>query len=181
MNESTYVHFNERLIELKFGSFDDVIDVDRLTSIDYSNIYGEAITVSALFNKIGLLKAESERIYQEKKLDRDVYEANLKKTLRRQAAENGGRFKVGEEEIKLTEGSLTEAVMLDQAFQILSKNVFKAKADVDKIDAMFWAIKDKSQKLNNLLPQIVPEDFEKEIIEGVVNTILIKVHKKKYV
>jgi len=180
-NESVFIHLEKKIIELQFRALDDVINVDELLSIDYSNLYGEAITISTLLNKIGLLKAEAEKTHSEKKLDRDIYEANLKKKWRREAAENGGRFKLGEEEIKLTEGSLGEAVLLDPAFQILSKNVFKAKSDLDKIDSMFWAVKDKSQKLNNLLPQIIPSEFENEIAEGVINAFMLKKHNKKYV
>lgn len=42
------VHFNETPVTLVTNGFEDSVDIDKLTSIDYSNLYGEAVTVSAL-------------------------------------------------------------------------------------------------------------------------------------
>mgnify|MGYP003207193385 FL=1 len=61
------VHFSETPVTLVTNGFDDVLDIDRLTSIDYTNLYGEAVTVSALLNKVGMLRAEAEKKMLEKK------------------------------------------------------------------------------------------------------------------
>lgn len=42
------VSFAQSVIKLTFSPFDVEIDMDRYTSIDYSNIYGELITISPL-------------------------------------------------------------------------------------------------------------------------------------
>lgn len=180
---SVYVHLDNKVIQLKFRDFDSEINVDELTSIDYSNLYGEAVTVSALLNKVGLFKAEAEHSYNDQKLSLDIYEANLRKDIRREAAENSGKILISEkpeEYLKLTENTLNELVLLDQGWQVSKKNVAKRKKDLDYIESLFWAIQDKSKKLNNLLPQIVPKDFENEIIEGKINGILIKKHSKHF-
>lgn len=170
----TVVHVGDKPVVLVFSEFDDEINVDNITSIDYSNIYGEAVTVSALLNKVGMLKAEAERIYQEKKLDCDIFEANLKKDWRREAATEGGKFTVGDEMIKLTEKSLEDAVLIDKGFEIKKKNVIKSKRDVDLLDSLFWSVSSKDKKLNNLLKATTPKEFYDELIEGKINTFVIK-------
>ena len=170
----TVVHVGDKPIVLVFSEFDDELDVDQITSIDYSNIYGEAVTVSALQNKVGMLKAESEKYYQEKKLECDIYEAELKKKWRREAATNGGKFNIEEDGIKLTESALDEAVLLDKGFEVKKKNVIKSKRDVDFMDSLFWAISSKDKKLNNLVRAVTPKEFYDELIEGKINTFLIK-------
>ena len=44
------VHFNDVPVTLQTNGFEDTVDIDKLTSIEYSNLYGEAVTVSALLN-----------------------------------------------------------------------------------------------------------------------------------
>ena len=42
------VHFNDVPVTLVTNGFEETVDIDKLTSIDYSNLYGEAVTVSAV-------------------------------------------------------------------------------------------------------------------------------------
>ena len=39
------VHFSGVPVELETNGFSGRIDIDQLTSIDYGNLYGEAVTV----------------------------------------------------------------------------------------------------------------------------------------
>ena len=48
----------------------------------------------------------------------------------------------------------------------------------DYINSIFWAVKDKSEKLNKLSLSIHPNDLPDSIIEGKVNDIMIKGTKK---
>ena len=41
------VHFSGVPVTLETNGFSGRIDIDQLTSIDYGNLYGEAVTVSA--------------------------------------------------------------------------------------------------------------------------------------
>ena len=97
------VHFSGVPVELETNGFSGRIDIDQLTSIDYGNLYGEAVTVSALLNKVGLLRAEAEQALAEKKLERDVCEADTKRKWRQQANANQGKFCFEGEWIKLSE------------------------------------------------------------------------------
>lgn len=167
------VHFNDVPVTLKTNGFEDTVDIDRLTSIDYSNLYGEAVTVSALLNKVGLLRAEAERAVSEKKLEKEVYEADMKKGWRREANRNGGKFTIEDEEIKLSEKALDEALLLDEDYQKLCLKYIEAQKNFSVLDALQWSVQDKSKKLNNLLKPVTPQEFLSELVEGKVNSFLI--------
>ncbi len=168
------VHFNNVPVELETNGFDGKVDIDRLTSIDYSNLFGEAVTVSALLNKIGLLRAEAEKAVADKKLEKDVYEADLKKRWRRQAQKNGGKFFIDDDEIKLSEKALDEAILLDEDYQQLSCELIEAQKNFAVLDTLQWSVQDKSKKLNNLLRPVTPSEFLQELVEGEVNSFFIK-------
>jgi hypothetical protein len=42
------------------------------------------------------------------------------------------------------------------------------------LDALQWAVQDKSKKLNNLLKPVTPTEFLNELVEGEVNSFFIK-------
>lgn len=167
------VHFNDVPVTLVTNGFEETVDIDKLTSIDYSNLYGEAVTVSALLNKVGLLRAEAERAVSEKKLEKEVYEADMKKGWRREANRNGGKFTIEDEEIKLSEKALDEALLLDEDCQKLCLEYIEAQKNFSVLDALQWSVQDKSKKLNNLLKPVTPQEFLSELVEGKVNSFLI--------
>ena len=167
------VHFNDVPVTLVTNGFEETVDIDKLTSIDYSNLYGEAVTVSALLNKVGLLRAEAERAVSEKKLEKEVYEADMKKGWRREANRNGGKFTIEDEEIKLSEKALDEALLLDEDYQKLCLECIEAQKNFSVLDALQWSVQDKSKKLNNLLKPVTPQEFLSELVEGKVNSFLI--------
>ena len=180
-NETT-IFVNDMSILLTHGGLDDELNMDDLTRIDYGNLYGEAVTVSALFNKIGILKAEAEAAYERKKLECDIYESNLRKQWRRESIVNGGKFTLTDEDgdtegIKLTEKSLDEAVLLDKGYQVNKKNVILYKENLNKLHSLFWSKSSKDKKLNNIMKEVTPEEFQNEIIEGKINQIMIRKHK----
>lgn len=167
------VHFNDVPVTLVTNGFEETVDIDKLTSIDYSNLYGEAVTVSALLNKVGVLRAEAERAVSEKKLEKEVYEADMKKGWRREANRNGGKFTIEDEEIKLSEKALDEALLLNEDYQKLCLEYIEAQKNFSVLDALQWSVQDKSKKLNNLLKPVTPQEFLSELVEGKVNSFLI--------
>lgn len=173
----TLIHIGESPITLTMSDFEDEINVDEITSIEHHNLYGEAVTISALMNKIGILKSKAESMHSEKKLEFDIYESTLRKNFRRESATKGGKFEIEGEQIKLTENSLNEAITLDKGWQVNKKNVIKAKETLDKIDSIYWAIQSKDRKLSVLMKAVTPEEFLSELVEGKVNGILIKKQK----
>lgn len=168
------VHFGNTPVELETNGFEETLDIDRLTAIDYGNLYGEAVTISALLNKIGMLRADAEREMSEKKLVRDVLEATLKKGWRREANVNGGRFTIDGGDIKLSEKALDEALLLNEEYQERSLEYIDAQKNFSVLDSLLWAVQDKSRKLNNILKPVTPQEFLNDLVEGEVNTYIIR-------
>jgi len=164
----TIIHLNGRPVQLETRDFDEEVDVDQLLSIDHSNLYGEAVTISALMNHVGILKAEAERILSEKKLELEVFESTLRQSLRKDAVAKAD---------KMTEASLNELVSMDGGYQIKKKNVATAQYNLGIVDSVFWAAKSKDSKLNNLIKSVTPQELFDELVEGVVNNIVIKKRK----
>jgi hypothetical protein len=164
----------DKTIVLVSSDEDEEINLEEVTTINYANLYGEAVTISALLNKVGMWKADYERKAKEAKLYCDVYVSGLKKSIRREAAINNGRVTIDNETFKLTEKGLEEIVLLDEKYQELQIEQIDFEAKRDKLDSLFWAIQSKDKKLNNLLPKIVPKEFFQELIEGKINSFMIK-------
>ena len=176
------IPFEDQIVIINFGDFDDSIDIDQFTSIDYSNLFGESVTVSALLNRFGLLKATAESYLSRTKLDLDIYTANLQKKYRREANVNGGKFTLLEDGkevgIKLTEDSLLMAITLDLAVQNKRKAIIEAQKNLGYIDSIYWAIKSKDDKLSVMMKGVTPKEFVDGIIEGKINGMMIS--KKHY-
>ena len=99
------VEIGGKVITLFHDNMDESINVDDLTKIDSSNLYGEAVTISAAMNRIGLLKAELESHLAESKLDLRIFEADFVAKKRKEAANNGNQFTLrgGNEDVKITQ------------------------------------------------------------------------------
>ena len=63
------IHVGDKPIIIEHDDLESTINVDDLTKINPSNIFGEAVTISAAVNRIGLLKSEVEGIMAETKLE----------------------------------------------------------------------------------------------------------------
>lgn len=159
------IHLGTKPLTLNFREFDEEIDVDQLTHVNYGNIYGEAVTVPALLNHVGMLKAQAEKILAEKKLALDVQEAELKQSLRKSAVAAGD---------KMTENGLSEKIDSDSGIVVQRKNVIGATYNLAVIDSMYWSVKSKDQKLNNLIKGVSPEELYNELVDGTINNIVIK-------
>lgn len=171
------VHVGTEPIVLEHDNIDSTINVDDLTTIDTSNIFGEAVTISAAVNRIGLLKAEVEARMAEAKLEEKIYIGGFIAKLRKQAAQSGGKFKmqVGKDEIevKLTEKALETCFHTDSKWKNLREAFITAEKNFNSLSALYWAMQDKSRKLNSLVNGTTPEEFVAGLIEGKVNGILI--------
>jgi hypothetical protein len=165
-------------IILEHGDFDDVINVDDLTRIDTSNIFGEAVTISAAANRIGLIKSAVEGQVADLKLETRVFESNYVRQLRKESSKTGGTctVRVDNEDIKVkaTEKFLESCFESDKDWIELKKRYNKAEKNFNSISSLYWAIQDKSRRLNGLTSSTTPEQFVSGVISGKINGILIQ-------
>lgn len=163
----------DKTIVLHSSDEDEDIELEEVTTVNYSNLYGEAVTISALLNKVGMWKAEYERRAKEAKLYCDIFVSQLRKQYRREALQCHGTVCIDGESVKLTEKSLDEIILLNEEYQKAALEQIELESKRDKIESLFWAVKSKDQKLNNLLPKVVPKEFFQELVEGKINSFII--------
>lgn len=169
--EKRLIQIGNKSYKLLFDDFDEDVDIDSLLKIDYSNLIGELTTFPVILNRFGILLAEAESQVAETKLNMDVYEAKTKEKLRVELAEqNNGKSPTVE--------ALNNAVVSNKAYQAMKRKYIEVVKTRDYINSIFWAVKDKSEKLNKLSLSIQPVDLSDSVIEGKVNSVLIKRTKK---
>ena len=169
--EKRIIQIGGNTYKLIFDNFDEDVDIDSLLKIDYSNLIGELVTFPVILNRFGILLAEAESQVAETKLNMDVYEAKTKEKLRIELAEqNNGKAPTVE--------ALNNAVVSNKAYQAMKRKYIEVVKTRDYINSIFWAVKDKSEKLNKLSLSIQPSDLSDSVIEGRVNNVLVKKTKK---
>ena len=172
------VEIGGKVITLFHDNMDESINVDDLTKIDSSNLYGEAVTISAAMNRIGLLKAELESHLAESKLDLRIFEADFVAKKRKEAANNGNQFtlRVGNEDVKIkqTEKALEKSFENDPEWVKLKKQYITLERNFNRLDSLYWSCQSKDKKLRNITNSVTPEEFANELVEGKFNGITIK-------
>lgn len=169
--EIVKIPLKDKIVVLKSEEWSDIeLDVDDITQIHYDNLYGEIITISALYNKIGLLKAETDNEYEEYKLDCSIFEAQKKKEFVSQEIALGSK--------RPSISNLEDMISLDPEVIKKRKRLLIFKKNCDYINALYWAVQSKDKKLSVLSKSVTPEEFEKGIIEGKINEFYIKKYKK---
>nr|DAP15257.1 MAG TPA: hypothetical protein [Caudoviricetes sp.] len=169
--EKRIIQIGGNTYKLIFDNFNEGVDIDSLLKIDYSNLIGEIVTFPVILNRFGILLAEAESQVAETKLNMDVYEAKTKEKLRIELAEqNNGKAPTVE--------ALNNAVVSNKAYQAMKRKYIEVVKTRDYINSIFWAVKDKSEKLNKLSLSIQPGDLSDSVIEGRVNNVLVKKTKK---
>ncbi len=165
------IPIGERVITLKQSDIDSDIDMEEITQIRYDNLYGEIVTVSALLNRIGILKADIDNQYEEYKLDCQIFESGERKRF------ISSKLSVGEK--KPTETQVEDSLNTNSEVIAKRKRLLVYKRGCDYINALYWAVKSKDDKLSVLMKGVTPEEFSSNIVDGVVNGFYIKNFKNK--
>jgi hypothetical protein len=172
------IELENKVVVLSINPFDADLDVDELTKIHYHNILGEVLTCSVLLNRVGNLLAEVNANLSESKLDFEIFSAQMqeekRKTLTFTDVDSKGNEKVSKPTVAEVENSVTRTPQ----YKVKKKNIIRLQKEVDYVNSLYWAVKDKCEKVNKLTEKIRPEDFENEILEESINGIMVKVKNK---
>lgn len=171
------VSFAQHVVKLSFAAFDTEIDMDQYTSIDYSNIYAELITISPLMNRVGMWKADAENEYSNWKLECNVYEAKLGEMKLKELAtvtESSGNVRYPSDE------RLKRVISLDEGVQLRKKKLYRLYKEFQYMESFYWSLKEKAGKLNKISESmnLSPVEFEQNIVEGSINGYIIKKQKR---
>jgi hypothetical protein len=158
----------DKVAVLSIESFDGDIS-DEIVKIDYNNLLGEIITFPVVYNRIANLRAEVANILAEAKLSLEIQEAQLFEKHKKKLIAGGE---------KGTDKATEAAVLQDPLYATNKKIYLRRLRDFDYVDAMYWSAQSKDRKLNVLVEKISPDEFEKELVEGSINGVMIKMKKK---
>lgn len=172
------LEFPTKMVVLILNPFDTDVDIERLLFIQAHNIVGEIITWPIVTNRVGNLKADMEQVVAETKMDFEIFIANQqeikRKELRVTTTDAKGNAKVE----KPTKDEVENAVLVSKEYRVKMQYLHKVQRNFAYVESLYWAARDKSNKLDTYSAKLKPEEFEKEIIEGVINGIMIKSIKK---
>jgi len=168
MDNTSYVHLNTKIAAIKATDWNYEFDPDAIFKIDPYNIFGEIITIPVLVNRMGVIVAEMRSYVKEEKINLDIKEAKVRQLFRQKFDK------------KPTVQETEDHLSLDSQIRNLRLKLISLQQDLEKLESMYEAAKDKSFKLNSLSKGLTPGDFEKELIDGKINGVLIKIRDKKY-
>lgn len=166
MSELIKIPIGDKIIVLKQEDFDADIDIDDVTQIHYENLYGEIVTISALYNRIGILKAQVDNEFEDYKLDCNIFESQTRKNI------ISRELGLGKKKPSLND--LEDEVNTNPEVIFKRKKLNQLKKNCDYINALYWAIQSKDKKLSVLMKGVTPEEFSEKIIEGRINYFYIK-------
>lgn len=160
-----------KIIVLKGSDWDSDIEIDEVAQIQYDNLFGEIVTVSSLYNRVGLLKADVDNEYEEYKLDCQVFESQVRQQYI--------KSKIAMGEKKPTVDDCEDHLNTHPEVMQKRKRLLQLKKNCNYIDALYWAVQSKDKKLSVLMKGVTPEEFAKGILERRVNTFLVKKFNEK--
>lgn len=170
--EEKFEVLKTKLAQIIIPDWDWEIDMDDILRIRYDNIFGEVITIPVLENRVGRLVSELREHVKKEKLRLSVKEAELRKLFRKERSSDGQKKPTIQEE---EDYLLTDPITKNKRFRIIEADKF-----LEDMEVFYEAVKSKAFKLNNLSKSLHPEEYEKELIEGKVNNVIIKIREKRY-
>jgi len=177
------VSIGNKMIKLIIKEFDTEINVEDILRIDYANILGEILTFPLILNRLGIFLADIEDYLrrEEFELEKDKDDLDRKRAIAETSA-----FK----ELKKTINSPTKAqientVRLDKKHQKDEEKyrgkklaLLDIRRDRDYVNSLYWSAKSKDTKLDKMTDKLRPDEFQSEILDGMINGVLIKVTDK---
>jgi hypothetical protein len=176
--QKTIIELKDRIIVLTLTPLDTGTNMDDFCKIQYHNIMGEILTCSVALNRIGNMLAEIDEILAESKLDFEIFEAQMQEKQRKLLTFTIDGPKGGTKIDKPTKDEVENAVLLTPEYKVKKTNLIKLQKNQSIINSWYWAIKSKDSKLEKISEKLQPSEFEKDIIEGKINGVMLKIVQK---
>lgn len=175
--ETVTLELKNRMVVLKIKVFDTDVDTDQLCQIQYHNIMGEILTTSALLNRVGNMQADINNILAECNLDFELfyaqkYEEFKKKLLNHVVTSRSDKW------VEPTSTEIGQAIIRTPEWKVKKMNIINVQKSKEYIDALYWSLKDKCEKVNKLTDKLRPDEFEKDLLEDTINGVMIVLRNK---
>jgi hypothetical protein len=160
----TVLKYGNTMIKVKNVEVENEVDPDRITKIDLNNLIAEIITTPVLVNRWGNIMAELDACAKKEKMKFEILCANEKEKIRIKLLDKGGK--------KPTISEVEDTLIQKPVYKIAKTKLIEAEKDSQIVNSIYWAVKDKSDKLNKLSLTIQREDLD-SIQNTVINGVKI--------
>jgi hypothetical protein len=143
-------------------------DINNVVEIDYNNLLGEFLTSPTIFNQAANIKAEAGKKVREYKF---LLELTYDRLFRECKKEHGKDIP------KILKEEMEGMVRSTEEYQSVKLELLEAEYQLDIMENLYWSLKEKCNKLDNIYHRISPDEFAKDIMEGQVNNVMIKIKK----
>jgi hypothetical protein len=168
------IELKTKVIVLSLEPLDTDTNMDDFCKIQYHNIMGEILTCSVALNRVGNMLAEMDEILAESKLDFEIFYAQQQEKQRKSLTFQIDLPKGGTKVDKPTKDEVENAVMLTPEYKVKKLNLIKLQKNQSIINSWYWSIKSKDSKLEKISEKLQPTEFEKDILEGKINGVMLK-------
>jgi hypothetical protein len=156
-------------------------DTDRVSSIDYSNMVGEILTVNYYLNTVGLLLAKAEQDFRLAKMNFEIFEAKQRQQVREELSE---MYEIeagtqGKKAKRPTIQEVDDALVKSAKYKQKKTELIEAEYAKDVVNSVYWSIKNKSEILLKLSTNIGKEDVESYIEKNLNKGGFTKLKNKK--
>lgn len=163
---------NIKLIEINGKSYKVIIDpvgeeinTQDLSKIDYSNIIGELLICGTIFNQYANLKAEVDEQVKIKKMELEIFEAQLEEKYKGELASQG---------IKSTINAVDSLVIQNKDLIEKKLTFFKLEKHQQYFDNIYWGLNKKETRLLKMSERLKPEEFNIDILTQSYKNITLK-------
>lgn len=164
MDKITWDLDDGRVVELTYTLSTD-FNVNEVVRIDINNLLGEYLTAPVLFNTIANLRTLAMEAVGKKSLQLKIVKREVFLDILRSVKP------------KPSNPVIDAMVEANDLFIESTIELIQAEKNSSMMDNLYWAMKEKCKKLDNLYHKITPEEFNKEIMESQVNNVMVKFKK----
>lgn len=175
--EKLKINIGERELFLKINLFsdDEEIDVDKILKIDIMNLTAEILTFPVILNKLGILLADKQNQKKEKELSYRIWRAKTQETIKREwnSDDNKKIVRGG----KFTKEDVEDYILTHAAYKIKKDQLFRVEKEEAYLNSIYWAAKDKADKLEKLSLTLRSDDIDLKNIVSNFNGVSIRAKK----
>lgn len=172
----TVFKFKGKTVVINSKGFTDDIDVDTLLQINYQRLPAEMVTFPVILNKLGMLLADANNKLKETELDFEIFVAKQNELIRLELLDEKKTKRYTDADINIfSKAQLKKS----KAYRIKQIMIIKAQRQQETINSLYWAAKDKSDKINKLSEKLQADqvDYDLNELRGTINGIKVHINK----
>ena len=76
--------------------------------------------------------------------------------------------------------AVEDAVTQDPEVIKSQRRVYQVQKQAEVVDSLFWAVKSKEMKLNNMSSSFTIDDMDQDLLKESINGVMVKIREKKF-